>query len=94
MHRPIPLSASSSVSLRRSLLQTGRIIGLHVGSTSETERQDEELESEAAAANKRLQQAEITLSSLKNQLKAKTDELKGRQSRRLTRSLLTLLHCL
>jgi hypothetical protein len=43
---------------------------------SEKEREHAGLESEAAAADKSLQHAEMTLSSSKAQLKAKRDELK------------------
>lgn len=46
---------------------------------SEKEREHADLESDANVANRNLQIAEATLSSLRSQLKAKQDEAKGEQ---------------
>ena len=58
---------------------------------SEKEREHADLESDASVANRNLQVAEATLSSLKSQLKAKQDEAKGKQRVAVSRSA-SLMH--
>jgi predicted nucleic acid-binding Zn-ribbon protein len=48
---------------------------------SEKERDHANLENDVTAANKRLQQAETTLSNLQAELKSKREELKGNPHR-------------
>jgi predicted nucleic acid-binding Zn-ribbon protein len=48
-----------------------------IRATRDKERESTRLESESAAANRRLNQAETTLSHLKAQVKAKQEEANG-----------------